>query len=110
MIAAIRATDHKDLPTLAKLLVRVYKFEPSDFHFDPRLLEWKYLYPRAGWQGSRSYLLEKNGNIVAYTGVGSVSFRLPTGQLVNSLTIIYWGADSTVRVTADMSLFEFEAH
>jgi hypothetical protein len=54
MIATIRATDHKDLPALSKFLVRAYKFEPSDFHFDPRLLEWKYLYPRAAWQGSHS--------------------------------------------------------
>ncbi len=104
MIAAIRTTDHRDLLALSKFLVRVYNFEPSDFHFDPRLLEWKYLYPRAGWQGSRSYLMEKNGNIVAHAGVGPVSFRLPTGQLVNSLTIMDWGADSTVPL-AGITLF-----
>ncbi len=104
MIAAIRATDHKDLPALAEFLIRVYKFEPSDFHFNPRLLEWKYLYPRAGWQGSRSYLLERDGNIVAHAGVGPASFRLPTRQVVNSLTIMDWAADSTVPL-AGITLF-----
>ena len=49
MIGTLRATEQNDLPTLAKFLVRVYKFEPSDYHADPRLLEWKYLDPRAGW-------------------------------------------------------------
>jgi len=104
MIATIRATDHKDLPALSKFLVRLYKFEPSDFHFDPQLLEWKYLYPRAGWQGGRSYLLERDGNIVAHAGVGPASFRLPTGQVVNSLTIMDWAADSTVPL-AGITLF-----
>jgi hypothetical protein len=62
MRGTLRATDTSDLRALAKFLVRVYKFEVSGFHFDPRLLEWKYLYPRTGWQGGRSYLLEREGN------------------------------------------------
>jgi hypothetical protein len=104
MIRTMRATEQNDLPGLAKFLVRAYKSEPSDFHFDPRLLEWKYLYPRAGWQGGRSYLLEKDGNIVAHAGVGPASFRLPTGQVVDSLTIMDWAADSTVPL-AGITLF-----
>ena len=96
MIGTLRATTEDDLPALAKFLVRAYKFEPSDFHFDLRLLEWKYLYPRAGWQGSRSYLLERDGNIVAHAGICPVSFRLPAGRTVSSLTIMDWAADSTV--------------
>ncbi|MBZ5721310.1 MAG: hypothetical protein LAO03_13100 [Acidobacteriia bacterium] len=96
MIGTLRATEQNDLPTLAKFLVRVYKFEPSDYHADPRLLEWKYLDPRAGWQGCRSYLFERDGSIVAHAGVCPVSFRLPTGQVVNSLTMMDWAADSAI--------------
>ena len=96
MIGKLRATTENDLPALAKFLVRAYNFEPSDFHFDPRLLEWKYLYPRAGWQGGRSYFLERKGNIVAHAGICPVSFRLPTGRTVSSLTIMDWAADSTI--------------
>jgi hypothetical protein len=96
MIGTLRATEQNDLPALAKFLVRVYKFEPSDFHADLRLLEWKYLCPRPGWQGGRSYLLEKDGNIVAHAGVCPVSFRLPTGQTVSSLTMMDWAADSVI--------------
>jgi hypothetical protein len=94
MIATIRATDHEDLPALSKFLVRAYKFEPSDFHFDPRLLKWKYLYPRAGWQGSRSYLFERSGEIVAHGGICPVSLRLPTGRIVSGHVIVDWAADS----------------
>ena len=94
MIATIRATDHKDLPALSKFLVRAYNFEPSDFHFDPRLLEWKYLYPRAARQGSRSYLFERSGEIVAHGGICAVSFRLPTGRIVSGHVIVDWAADS----------------
>jgi hypothetical protein len=94
MIATIRATDHEDFPALSKFLVRAYRFEPSDFHFDPRLLKWKYLYPRAGWQGSRSYLFERSGEIVAHGGICPVSFRLPTGRIVSGHVIVDWAADS----------------
>ena len=94
MIATIRATDHKDLPALSKFLVRGYKFEPSDFHCDPRLLEWKYLSPRAAWQGSRSCLFERSGEIVAHGGICPVSFRLPTGRIVSGHVIVDWAADS----------------
>jgi hypothetical protein len=94
MIATIRATDHEDLPALPKFLVRAYKFEPSDFHFDPRLLKRKYLHPRAGWLGSRSYLFERSGKIVAHGGICPVSFRLPTGRIVSGHVIVDWAADS----------------
>jgi hypothetical protein len=96
MTGTFRAAEREDLRALSEFLVRVYKFESSDFHFNPQLLEWKYLYPRAGWQGSRSYLMEKDGKIVAHAGACPVSFRRPDGHIVNSLTIMDWGADSSI--------------
>jgi hypothetical protein len=97
MIGTLRATEQNDLRPLGAFLARVYKFEPSDFHADPRLLEWKYLYPRASWQGSRSYLLEKDGQIIAHCGICPVTFHLPDGTIVKSLTMTDWAADSSVR-------------
>lgn len=95
MSGTFRATEPNDLPALSKFLVRAFEFEPTDFHFNPRLLEWKYLYPRANWQGSRSYIFERDGNIVAHGGVCPVSFRLPSGEVVSSHVIVDWAADST---------------
>jgi Acetyltransferase (GNAT) domain len=96
MSGIFRVTEPRDLPALSSFLVRVYKFEPTDFHFAPSLLQWKYLYPRPGWQGTRTYILEKDGNIVAHAGVCPVSFRLPSGQTVSGHVIVDWAADSTL--------------
>ena len=96
MIAAIRPTELKDLPALANFLARVYKFDSSDHHVNTKLLEWKYLCPRPGWKGSRSYLLEKNGQIAAHCGVCPATFNLPSGDAVESLTMTDWAADPSV--------------
>jgi hypothetical protein len=93
MIATLRATAQSDIPAVARFLARVYKFDSSDSHANPRLLEWKYLCPRTGWDGSRSYVLERDGEIVAHGGVCPVTFRLPKGGTVSSLTIMDWAAD-----------------
>jgi hypothetical protein len=93
MTAAIRATEPQDLAALAKFLVRVYQLDPSDHHADTQLLEWKYLLPRPGWEGSRSYLLESDGQIVAHCGICPVTFHLPDGTTVNSVTMMDWAAD-----------------
>jgi hypothetical protein len=93
MTVLIRPTEHKDLPALSKFLVRVYHFDPSDHHANLKLLEWKYLHPRPGWEGSRSYLVEKNGEIMAHCGVCPVIFRPPDRKNVDSLTMMDWAAD-----------------
>lgn len=93
MTGTLRPTAQDDLPALAKFLARVNKFGPADFHADPRFLEWKYLFFRSGWEAGRSYLLERDGHIVAHGGVCPVTLRLPTGPAVSSLTILDWAAD-----------------
>lgn len=93
MTGSIRATQPADLPALAEFIVRVYGFDRSDHHANPKLLEWKYLYPRDGWEGSRSYVLEKNGQIVAHCGICPVAFRLPDRTTVKSVTMMDWAAD-----------------
>jgi len=93
MTAAVRASDSRDLPALAKFLTRVYKLAPSHPLTDPRFLEWKYVWPRPGWNGSRSYILEKDGEIVSHCGVCPATLRLPGGEIVPSLTMVDWAAD-----------------
>jgi len=95
MIAAVRATELNDLPALARFLVRVFQFDPSDHHADTRLLEWKYLRPSPGREGSRSYLLEREGQIMAHCGVCPVTFQLTDGTSLNSVTMMDWAADSS---------------
>ncbi len=92
MTTSIRPTEYNDLSALAKFLVRVYKFAPSDHHADPPFLEWKYLRSTHDRPGSRSYLLEKDGEIVAHCGICPVTFQLPDGTTVNSVTMMDWAA------------------
>jgi len=96
MTSAIRVTEPKDLPALAEFLVRLYGFDPTDYHADPRFLEWKYLYPRECWEGGRSYILEKNGQIVAHCGICPVTLHRPDMTTINSVTMTDWAADPLV--------------
>jgi hypothetical protein len=96
MPAAARAIESRDLPALAEFLIRIYGFAPGDHHADVKLLEWKYLLPRAAWQGSRSYILEKNGRIAAHCGICPVTFELPNGTVLKAITVMDWAADPGV--------------
>jgi hypothetical protein len=93
MSGTLRPTEQNDLPALSKFLVRAYEFDAADFHFDLRVLEWKYLFPRAIIPGCRSFILERDGSIVAHAGLCPVSFRLPAGEIVISQEIVDWAAD-----------------
>jgi hypothetical protein len=93
MTGAIRATEYTDLPALAQFLVRVYQFDPADHHADPQLLAWKYLDASPGGKGSRSFLLEKDGQIIAHCGTCPVTFCLPGGTTANGVTMMDWAAD-----------------
>ncbi|MGA2355270.1 MAG: hypothetical protein ABSG02_12295 [Terriglobales bacterium] len=96
MSAAIRATEPKDLAALAQFLIRIYKFDRSDHHADLDLLEWKYLRPQPEAGGNRSYLLEKDGQIVAHCGICPVTFHLPNASVISSVTMMDWAADPSV--------------
>jgi hypothetical protein len=102
MTEMLRSTEPNDLPALSQFLAGVYKFDASDFHATPRLLEWKYLQPRSSWQGGRSYLLEESGKIIAHCGICPVNFHLSNGAIVKSLTMTDWGADSSFRGVGKM--------
>jgi hypothetical protein len=93
-IAAVpRAINSNDLPSLTKFLVGAYKSDPSNPRFGAEVQAWKYLAPGPAWTGPRSYLLEKEGQIVAYCGISPATFQLPNGSAVSSLTMMDWAAD-----------------
>jgi GNAT acetyltransferase-like protein len=99
MTAAIRATKPEDLEALAQFLTRIYKFGSSDHHAGLDLLEWKYLRPQPQGEGNRSYLLEKNGQIMAHCGICPVTFHLPNATTVKSVTMTDWAADPSAPGT-----------
>jgi len=96
MTADIRPTEPKDLAALAQFLIRIYKFDPSDHHADLDLLEWKYLRPGPDGEGNRSYVLEKNGQILAHCGICPFTIHLPTAATVRGVTMMDWAADPSI--------------
>jgi hypothetical protein len=89
----LRPVEPKDLPDVSRFLVRTYQVDAASNLSDTAFLEWKYLIPRPGSVGSRSFVLEKEGKIVAHGGICPASFRLPSGNLVSAITIMDWAAD-----------------
>jgi hypothetical protein len=96
MTADIRATEPEDLAALAQFLIRIYNFDPSDHHADLDLLKWKYLRRRYEGEGNRSYLLKKNGAIIAHCGICPVTFHLANLAAVKTVTMMDWAADPSV--------------
>jgi hypothetical protein len=69
MSFSFRSTSPGDAPQLASLFKNVLGMPPGSPGLDPRLLAWKYWQARADWTEPRSYVLEKEGRIVAHAGI-----------------------------------------
>lgn len=61
-----RTTGPDDLPRIKALLQSAFQMGPETPNFDDALLRWKYWEPGTTWQGSRGYVLEKDGAMVAH--------------------------------------------
>jgi hypothetical protein len=92
-MTGISPTQSRDLPDVSRFLLRTYQADASSNLADIALLEWKYLSPRAGWAGSRGFVLDKAGRIAAHGGVCPAYFQLRSGDTVSTLTITDWAAD-----------------
>jgi len=85
-----RATTPADLPAIAAFLARVFEADPGEPGIDPRMLEWKYWKERPGWQGSRSYVLERGGSIIAH-GAAWPS-KIMAANAIPCFSLIDWAA------------------
>lgn len=59
-------------------------------------LYWKYWEPRAGWQGSRSYILTQDDRILAHAAVVPAVFSFGNDRL-QVLQVIDWAARAQAR-------------
>src|SRR5215469_13470916 len=66
---SFRSTTVADEPAIRALLEEAHGAPSGSPMFESRHLYWKYWEPRAGWQGSRSYVLTREGAIVAHAAV-----------------------------------------
>jgi hypothetical protein len=90
-----RHTTPADQDRLIEFLARVFSSAPEDDFVNPSLLQWKYWEPREDYLQPRSFVLERDGRIVAHAGLWPV--KVCTG-MKNELGIhlIDWAADPGV--------------
>src|SRR5579864_1265322 len=91
MKAEFRATTPADASAIAAFLQRIFEAGPAEPIVDPRMMEWKYWRERPGWQGSRSYVLERAGEIIAH-GAAWPSNIMPAA--IPSFFLIDWAASA----------------
>ncbi len=101
MKAEFRATTPADAPAIAAFLGRIFEAGADEPIVDTRMMEWKYWRQRPGWEGSRSYVLERGGVIVAH-GAAWPS-KIVADSAVPAFFLIDWAA-STDTPGAGVSL------
>jgi hypothetical protein len=91
-----RSTTAADEPAILALLQESHATAPGQPPFEHRHLHWKYWEPRAGWPGSRSYILTQGEDIVAHAAVVPAVCSFGNVRL-NVLHVIDWAARAQAR-------------
>jgi hypothetical protein len=69
MASTFRPSTPADAPQIAALCRRILDVPPHSPMFSAEHMDWKYWQPWASWPGSRSYVLAREGRIVAHVAV-----------------------------------------
>ena len=85
----LRPTSIDDLSMIRQLLQRAFNVSPDAPFMDPPLMAWKYWDRRGDWEGPRSYVLERDGVIVAHSGIMPVTFSAGN---VRGIHMIDWAS------------------
>ena len=92
MKAEFRATTPADAGAIAAFLGRVFEARGGEPIIDPGMMQWKYWKERPGWQGSRSFVLERGGSIVAHGAAWPA--KILSTQEIPCFFLIDWAASS----------------
>src|ERR1700747_2425560 len=90
--STLRPALPSDLPRIAGLLVRAFKSTADAPYISPRLMQWKYWQPRQDWAGPRSYVLERNADLLAHVGIWPVTLLNSRGEHIKGIHMIDWAA------------------
>ncbi len=89
---SFRPSTPDDRERVANFLQTVFGSNPNEPYLQPAHMQWKYWQARGEWQGSRSYLLEREGQIVAHGAAWPIEILAP-GHSVSAFHFIDWAAD-----------------
>src|SRR5260370_9861415 len=91
MKSLFRASTPGDSARLTALFTEAFDSPPDSSLFDPRLMAWKYWDPREDWTEPRSFVLEKDGRIIAHAGLWPAMFGDGESAL-RGVQMIDWAA------------------
>ncbi|HTZ73413.1 MAG TPA: hypothetical protein VMB47_05810 [Candidatus Aquilonibacter sp.] len=89
MKAVLRPTTENDAPEVVSFLTPLLQRES----LRPDLLRWKLWAPRDDYAEPRSYVLERNGRIIAHAGIWPTTVRTVAGT-VRGCHLFDWAADA----------------
>ena len=92
MKTSFRATSPQDYEQIKVLLCSAFRCGPNEPFLERSHMEWKYWDPRPGWLGSRSYVLERGGSLVAHGCAWPLLFE-GSGGSIRVLHLVDWAAD-----------------
>jgi len=90
MKAEFRATTPADVGAIASFLGRIFEARGGEPILDPAMMQWKYWRERPGWQGSRSFVLERGGSIVAHGAAWPA--KILSSEEIPCFFLIDWAA------------------
>lgn len=90
MKAEFRATTPADAGAIASFLGRIFEARGGEPILDPAMMQWKYWRERPGWQGSRSFVLERGGSIVAHGAAWPA--KILSSEEIPCFFLIDWAA------------------
>ena len=87
-----RSTSPEDGPSIAAFLAGVFGMAADHPGLEPRQMYWKYWEPWGDWEGSRSYVLTREDEIVAHGAVVPLILASPERR-VRVVRIIDWASN-----------------
>jgi len=87
-----RPSSPDDQPRIAEFLSRIFRVPLSHPTIRRDMMHWKYWQPGPAWDGSRSYVLERDGAILAHGAVWPIEM-LPGTDNLTAVALIDWAAD-----------------
>jgi hypothetical protein len=91
MKSSFRPTSVEDVNPLCQFLARAFAFELTAPMLKPSVIAWKYWDRRGDFAGPRSYVLEKDGVIVAHAGLWPLTFGAGESA-VRGIHMIDWAS------------------
>jgi hypothetical protein len=92
MASVFRPTTVADEERIIEFLIGVFAADPGEDFVSPSLLRWKYWDPRQDCSEPRSYVIEKDGRIVAHAGLWPVTVRTGS-KSERGVHMIDWASD-----------------